>query len=348
MNRFFGLLSIILLLVISSTSYSQKQEILGAGATFPYPLYSKMFDEYNKKTGHKINYQSIGSGGGIKQLTSKTVDFGASDAFMDDKELSTAGGDILHIPTALGAVVVTYNIPSLKQSINLNAELIAKIYLGEIKNWNDKQIKSLNPKVTFPNLQIIAVGRSDGSGTTFIFTDYLTKANKQWETAKGKGKSVQWSAGVLAGKGNEGVAGMVKQTPGSIGYVELEYALKNKMSIGNIQNKAGKFIVPSIASVTKAANVNMPNDTRVTLTNTDAPEGYPIASFTWILIYKEQNYSNKAVEKAKTVLELLKWVINEGQVYHSALSYAPIPKAVQAKAMIILKSATFSGKPILK
>lgn len=348
MNRFFGLLLISLLVITSSVSYSQKQEILGAGATFPYPLYSKLFDEYNKKTGNKVNYQSIGSGGGIKQLTSKTVDFGASDAFMDDKELSTAGGDILHIPTAMGAVVVTYNIPSVKQSLNMNAELIAKIFLGEIKMWNDKAIKTLNPKINLPSLPIIAVGRSDGSGTTFIFTDFLTKANPQWEKAKGKGKSVQWVSGVLAAKGNEGVSGMVKQTPGSIGYVELEYAMKNKMSIANIQNKAGKFIVPSIATVTKAANVKMPSDTRVTLTNTDAPDGYPIASFTWILIYKEQNYSNKTSEKAKAVLELIKWVVNDGQVYHNALNYAPIPKSVQTTAMTILKSATFGGKAILK
>lgn len=324
----------------------EKVEILGAGATFPYPLYSKMFDEYFKLNATKVNYQSIGSGGGIKQLINKTVDFGATDAFMSDKELEEAKAPIIHIPTAMGAVAVIYNLPNIK-GLQLDANLITKLYNGEIKTWNDAKIKELNPTLNLPDTKVLVVGRSDGSGTTFVFSDFLSKASEEWNKLLGKGKTIKWPTGI-AGKGNAGVAGMVKQTPGAIGYVELEYALSNKIEIASIKNKAGNFIVPSIESVTSAANIEIPADTRVSIANTEAAQGYPISTFTWVIMFKEQNYNNRKKEQATALLKLANWMITDGQKFHSALNYAPLPSNVVTQSKTILESATWDNKSLLK
>lgn len=320
-------------------------ELLGAGASFPYPLYSKMFSEYNSRTGVKINYQSIGSGGGIKQLMSKTVDFGASDAFLNDEDLSKMPSAVVHIPTCLGAAVLTYNLPG-DPTLKFTPDVVADIFLGKISNWNDARIRQLNPGVKIPDMAISIVHRSDGSGTTFIFTDYLSKVNEEWKNKVGHKTSVDWPAG-LGAKGNEGVSGMIKQIPGAVGYVELIYALQNKMPVGLLKNKSGKFVEASIKSVTAAANLTIPADARVSITNTDAPDGYPISSFTWILLYKEQNFDNKPETKAREVVKLVWWMTHEGQQYADPLMYAPLPKEALKVVEANLKSIVFKGKSIL-
>jgi phosphate transport system substrate-binding protein len=320
-------------------------ELLGAGASFPYPLYSKMFSEYNKLTGIQINYQSIGSGGGIKQMMNKTVDFGASDAFLSDEELTRMPAAVVHIPTCLGAAVITYNLPG-NPVLKFNSDVAANIFLGKITKWNDARIQKLNPGFKLPNLPISIIHRSDGSGTTFIFTDYLSKVSPEWASKVGHKTAVDWPVG-LGAKGNEGVSGMIKQTPGALGYVELIYALQNKMPVGLLQNKKGKFIEASIKSVTAAANIAIPAHARVSITNTDASDGYPISSFTWILLYKEQNYNNHSAEKAKAVVKLVWWMTHEGQQYTVPLVYAPLPKQAQKVVEAILKTVVFKGKSLL-
>src|ERR1700682_2353608 len=304
----------------SSTSASSGSvDLTGAGATFPYPLYSKWFDEYAKLTGVKINYQSIGSGGGIRQLSEGTVDFGASDSPMSDAELAKAKfGPILHIPTVLGAVVITYNLPALSAPLNLTAPVIADIFAGKIIKWNDARIASLNPGVSLPSSDILVVHRSDGSGTTYIFTDYLTAAAPSWK-AIGKGKEVSWPAG-LGAKGNEGVAGQVKQTPGAIGYVELAYAKQNRLPFANLKNAAGRYVTPSIASVTAAAaGAKLPKTTdyRVSIVNAAGKDSYPISSMTWILVHQNQP---DAVKGAKLV-NFLRWAYKDGEKTASSLDY---------------------------
>ncbi|HEY5536575.1 MAG TPA: phosphate ABC transporter substrate-binding protein PstS [Ignavibacteria bacterium] len=321
------------------------KEILGAGATFPYPLYSKMFDAYGKEKGVKVNYQSVGSGAGIQQLTSKTVDFGASDAFMSDEEMSKAPAKVVHIPICLGAVTVVYNLEGIT-TLKLSPDVLSDIFLGKIKKWDDEKIKSINPDAKLPGKEINVVHRSDGSGTSFIFTDYLSKVNEGWKSSVGTGKSVNWPVG-LGAKGNEGVGGLVKQTPASIGYVELIYALQNNMPMASLKNKKGNFIAPTLKSTNAAANVSLPEDTRVSLTNSDADEGYPIVSFTWILLYQEQKYENKSEEKARELLKLLSWMAHEGQQYAEPLSYAILSTEAVKKADAILKSVTYAGKPLL-
>jgi phosphate transport system substrate-binding protein len=320
-------------------------ELLGAGASFPYPLYSKMFSEYNVKTGVKINYQSIGSGGGIKQLMSKTVDFGASDAFLNDEDLSKMPAAVVHIPTCLGADVVTYNIPG-DPILKFTPDVVADIFLGKITSWNDARIKKLNPTAKIPDMPISIVHRSDGSGTTFIFTDYLSKISEEWKNKVGHKTSVDWPIGIGA-KGNEGVSGMIKQTPGALGYVELIYALQNKMPVGLLQNKSGKYVEASIKSVTASANIAIPADARVSITNTDAPDGYPISSFTWILLFKEQNYDSRHEAKAKEVVKLVWWMTHEGQQFTAPLIYAPLPKEALKVVEANLKSIGFNGKSLL-
>lgn len=330
---------------VATTSMASGTELLGAGASFPYPLYSKMFSEYNKLTGVQINYQSIGSGGGIKQLMSKTVDFGASDAFLNDEDLAKMPAPVVHVPTCLGAAVITYNLPG-NPVLKFNPDVAANIFLGKITNWNDTRIQKLNPGVKLPNMSISIIHRSDGSGTTFIFTDYLSKVSPEWASKVGHKTAVDWPVG-LGAKGNEGVSGMIKQTPGALGYVELIYALQNKMPVGLLQNKKGKYIEASIKSVTAAANVAIPAHARVSITNTDAPEGYPISSFTWILLYKEQNYDSHSAEKAKAVVKLVKWMTHEGQQYTTPLEYAPLPKQAQKVVDAILKTVVFNGKSLI-
>jgi phosphate transport system substrate-binding protein len=347
MNKVFSitLVTIMAICLFSSIALTQNMEILGAGATFPLPLYTKMFDTYNKNTGVKVNYQGVGSGAGITQLINKTVDFGASDAFMDEAEMKKAGADVLHIPVALGAVVLTYNLPG-NPKLKFSPDTIADIFLGKITQWNDPKIVADNAGISLPDMLITPVKRSDGSGTTYIFSDYLNKISNDWKKDVGVGKSLNLSA--IGGKGNAGVAGYVKQLPGAIGYVELIYALQNKMPVASIKNKSGIFVKPTIKSTSLAANIALPADTRVSITDTPAKEGYPIAGFTWIIIYKEQNYGNKPKAKAEAVLKMLWWMIHEGQDIAEPLQYAPLPKDAVIKAEALLKSATYGGVKILK
>ncbi|MGA1978535.1 MAG: phosphate ABC transporter substrate-binding protein PstS [Bacteroidales bacterium] len=320
------------------------KELIGAGATFPYPLYSKMFDMYNQETGVKVNYQSIGSGGGIKQLQSKTVDFGASDAPLNDDEIKQMPAPVIHVPTCLGAVMITYNLDG-NPKLMLTGDVIADIFLGKITRWNDARLKALNPSVNLPDLAISVIHRSDGSGTTYVLSDYLCKVSPDWAIKPGKGKALDWPVGIGA-KGNEGVGGMIKQVPGSIGYVELAYVLQNKMAAAQIKNKAGKFIEANIGSISASANVKLPEDLRVSLTNTDAEGGYPITSFTYIILYENQSYENRALDKSKATVKLVKWMITNGQKYAEPLLYAPLPKEAASAALGRLKKVNFGGKSI--
>jgi phosphate transport system substrate-binding protein len=325
---------------------AQDNTLLGAGSTFVNPLFQKIFADYAAKANVKVNYQSIGSGGGILQLTNKTVDFGGSDAPLNAEQAKKIGVPVLHVPMASGAVVITYNVPGVTKALNLTGKDLADIYLGKITNWNSAEIAATNKGVKLPDLGIVVVHRSDGSGTSYIFTDYLTKVNPDWASKVGKATAVNWPAG-LGGKGNDGVAGLVKQTPGAIGYVELIYALQNKMLFANIQNKSGKYITPSLETTTAASSVELPPNAEVSLTNTDNPKGYPISSFTWALIYKEQNYSDRSAARAKMLLTLLWYNIHDGQKNCVPLNYAPLSKSAVKVAENILKSATYGGKPIL-
>lgn len=298
----------------------------GAGATFPYPMYSKWFSEYH--TLHpdiEINYQSIGSGGGIRQVLAGTVDFGASDGPMTDEQLSQAKTKILHVPTVLGAVVPAYNIPGVNGEVKFTAEAIAGIFLGKITNWNDPTLAKANPGIKFPSQDIIVAHRSDGSGTTFIFTDYLSKVSPEWQSQVGKGTSVKWPKG-LGGKGNEGVAGMIRQMPGAIGYIELIYAVQNKIPFGVVQNSSGNFVKGSLESVTAAAASvkNMPADFRVSITNAPGKDAYPISSFTWLLVPVQ----SKDPAKGKIIRDFLNWMLEDGQKMAAGLTYAPLPQNV--------------------
>ena len=308
------------------------EDLNAAGATFPYPIYSKWFDEYHKlHPDIQINYQSIGSGGGIRQVLAKTVDFGASDGPMTDEQLSQAGFKILHFPTVLGADVPTYNIPGVKAELNFTQKALAGIFLGTITKWNDPEITKANPGVNLPKDDIVVVHRSDGSGTTYIWTDFLSKASTEWKDKVGTGTSVNWPVG-LGGKGNEGVSGLVEQTPDAIGYVELIYAIQNKLGYGKVENADGKFIKADLNSVSAAAAgaaKNMPADFRVSITNAPGPTTYPVSSFTWLLIPAHI----EDAQKREVIKGFLKWMITDGQQYTEALAYAPLPKPVVAKEM---------------
>jgi phosphate transport system substrate-binding protein len=314
--------------------------INGAGATFPYPLYSKWFSEYAKVDPTvKFNYQSIGSGGGIKQITAQTVDFGASDKFLTDAELTAAPGKIIHIPTVMGAVVVTYNLPGVAKGLKLSSEDVAEIYLGKITKWNDPRIAKVNPGVKLPDKAIIVVHRSDGSGTTAIFTDYLSGVSAEWKSKAGMGASVKWPVG-LGGKGNEGVAGQVKTTPYTIGYVELAYAFENKLPYAFLKNKSGAFIEPSIKSTSAAAAAaakHMPADYRISLVNQPGKDAYPIVGFTWLLVYEQQ----KDAVKGKKLVEFLNWSMRKGQKMAGALLYAPLPENVEKMVVKTITSIKY-------
>jgi len=332
-------------LFLSSVALAGKITLLGAGATFPYPLYSKWFYIYYRKTGVKVNYQSIGSGGGIRQILARTVDFGATDAPMNEEELSKAPAEILHIPMALGAVVISYNLPGLPSGLKLTSEVLAQIFLGEIKKWNDPRIAELNPGLRLPKLHIVVVHRSDGSGTTFNFTYYLAQVSPEWKRRVGYGKAVRWPVGI-GGKGNEGVTGYLKQLPGTIGYIELAYAHQNHLPVVALRNKAGKFVLPTLKAISAAARTKIPPDTRVLITNTDAPEGYPLSAFTWILVYKEQAYGGRSLERAKALVDLLWWCVHQGQKYNESLFYARLPENVVHLDEKQLCSITYRGKPL--
>lgn len=313
-------------------------DLTGAGATFPYPLYSKWFADYATKTGVKINYQSIGSGGGIRQLSEGTVDFGASDSPMSDEDISKAKGAVMHFPTVLGAVAVTYNMPELTAPLRLSGVVLGDIFAGKITKWNDARIAALNPGVKLPSSDILVVHRSDGSGTTFVFTDYLTAVSPAWASGPGRGKEVAWPVG-LGGKGNEGVSGQVKQTPGAIGYVELAYAKQNKLPSAAIQNQAGNFIVPSPEGMTAAAagvseKLAGNTDYRVSIVNAAGADAYPISSFTWILVYSQQSDS----VKGRKLRDFLRWALTEGESQAASLDYAPLPAAMATRLTARLDS----------
>ena len=328
-----------------ASSTTSGADLTGAGATFPYPIYSKWFSDYATKTGVKINYQPIGSGGGIRQLSEQTVDFGATDAPMSDAELAKAkGGPVMHIPTVLGAVVVTYNVPELKKPLRLDGTTLADIFLGKITKWNDARIAALNPGAKLPSSDILVVHRSDGSGTSYVFTDYLASVSGEWATKPGKGKEVQWPVG-LGGKGNEGVAGQVKQLPGSIGYVELAYAKQNQLAYADIRNVKGEFVTPTIGAVTAAAagavaKLPATTDYRVSIVNAPGAGAYPISSFTWLLVYRNQTDA----AKGKKLIDFVKWALTDGEKSAASLDYAPLPTSMAKQLIRQLGAVSFAAK----
>jgi phosphate transport system substrate-binding protein len=332
MTKFFRLGSKLLGVVLAvglSASASAQMMINGAGATFPYPIYSKWFDAYTKvDPSVRFNYQSIGSGGGQKQILAQTVDFGASDGPMSDDNLSKAPGKILHIPTVAGADVVAYNLPG-NPELKFDGDTIAGIFLGEIKKWNDPKIAATNAGVSLPDQDIVVVHRSDGSGTTYIWTDYLSKISPEWKSKVGTNTSVNWPVGI-GGKGNEGVAGQIKQTPGALGYVELIYAIQNKMPYADVKNSAGKFVKASLESITAAmATAQIPDDFRFSVTNAPGDAAYPICGATWLLVYEQQ----KDAAKGKKLVEFLKWAQKDGEKMAKDLDYAPLPESLQARVL---------------
>jgi len=323
----------LLLLVLPSAAQTK---LNGAGATFPYPIYSKWFNQYHQQHPDiEINYQSIGSGGGIRQVTAGTVDFGASDGPMSDEQLAAAKFKIIHLPTVLGSVVPAYNIPGFKGELKFTPDIIAGIYLGKISSWNDPAIAKANPGTSLPNQNIIVVHRSDGSGTTYIFTDYLSKVSNEWRDSVGKGTSVKWPTG-LGAKGNEGVAGMVRQMDGAFGYVELIYALQNNITFGSVKNSGGNFVKASLESTTAAAASvkQMPADFRVSITNAPGKDAYPISSFTWLLV--PADWKDKT--KEKVIVDFLNWMLEQGQTMTADLNYAPLPDAVKQKEREAIKT----------
>jgi phosphate transport system substrate-binding protein len=330
--------------MLASSAPLAAQSLTGAGATFPNPIYTKWFDAYHKKSGVQINYQSIGSGGGIRQFTEGTVDFGATDGPMNESQIQAVNANVLHIPTVLGAVVVTYNLPALGETkLKFDGNVLVDIFMGRITKWNDKKIAELNPGVKLPDQDLIVVHRSDGSGTTYVFTDYLNKFSREWKDKVGYATSVNWPVG-LGGKGNEGVTQQVKQVEGALGYVELIYAISNKLPYAQIKNSAGNYIEPSLETVTSAAaGVKLPQDTdfRVSITNPPGEQAYPISSFTWLLVKKD----NRDVAKAKLIRDFLTWMLTpEAQKMASALHYAPLPDPVVSLVQARLPTLKAGGK----
>ena len=331
----------------NTTDGSRKaQELSGAGATFPLPFYNVVFENFSQVNGDVVAYGGIGSGGGVRNLRDKIVDFAGSDAFLSEKEMADMA-PVVHVPTCMGAVVVAYNLDGVKE-LKLTGEVVADIFAGEIKMWNDERLVALNPDVTLPAESIIPVFRSDGSGTTFVFTDYLTKVSPMWKEKFGAGKSVNFPSGQAA-KGNPGVAGVISQTKNSIGYVGSEYAFAQKIPYAEIRNRRGEFVEPNAASISAAASGVIPNDTRCSITNADAAGAYPISTFTWMIIYKEQNYSDRSKEQAVATLDLLKYILSDkAQGITSEVHYAPLPAKAKELSMTNLKTVTYDGVAILQ
>ena len=324
----------------------EAQELSGAGATFPLPFYNVVFEKFAEVNGDVVAYGGIGSGGGVRNLRDKIVDFAGSDAFLSDKEMAEMA-PVVHIPTCMGAVVLAYNLDGVKE-LKLSGEIIADIFAGNIKMWNDERLAALNPDVKLPNESIIPVFRSDGSGTTFVLTDYLTKVSPMWKEKFGAGKSVNFPSGQAA-KGNPGVAGVIKQTKNSIGYVGSEYAFAQKIPYAKIKNQRGEIVEPNAASISAAASGVIPTDTRCSITNADAKGAYPISTFTWMIIYKEQNYSDRSKEQALATLDLLKYILSdEAQNITSEVHYAPLPAKAKELSMTNLKTVTYDGVAILQ
>jgi phosphate transport system substrate-binding protein len=337
---------LVCMLINSCLAGATGWELFGAGATFPQPLYNKMFEVYTRQSGVKISYEGIGSGGGIEKIIAKKVDFAGSDAFMVEKELKAAGTPIIHVPTCLGAVVMTYNLPA-NPKLRFTPDVIADIFLGKVKKWNDPRMAEINPGIKLPNMAITTVHRSDGSGTTFIFSEYLSKVSKVWKEKVGVSKSLSWPVGVGA-NGNPGVAGSVRQIPGAIGYVELIYALGTDMTFAAIRNKAGAYVEPTPESVSLSAVVNLPDNTKISLTDTLAPRGYPISGFTWLILYQEQSYGGRSPEQAEELTKMLWWIIHEGQRYSTLLQYSPLPEEAVRKAEVLLKTLTYKQVQLLR
>ncbi|MBO5988964.1 MAG: phosphate ABC transporter substrate-binding protein PstS [Paludibacteraceae bacterium] len=330
----------------TSDGVREAQELSGAGATFPLPFYNVVFEEFSNVNGDVVAYGGIGSGGGVRNLRDKIVDFAGSDAFLTEKDMEDMA-PVVHVPTCMGAVVVAYNLDGVKD-LKLSGDVIADIFAGNIKMWNDERLAALNPDAKLPNEAIIPVFRSDGSGTTFVFTDYLTKVSPMWKEKFGAGKSVNFPSGQAA-KGNPGVAGVISQTKSTIGYVGSEYAFAQKIPYAQIENIRGEFVLPSSASISAAASGAIPNDTRCSITNANAAGAYPISTFTWMIIYKEQNYSNRSKEQSVATLDLLKYILSdEAQNITSEVHYAPLPAKVKELSINNLKTVTFNGVAILQ
>ena len=326
---------------------SKKVTLTAAGATFPMPYYNMVFKAYTSETGTLLTYGGIGSGGGIRSLTDKVVDFGATDAFLNDEKLAKMPAKVVHIPSVLGAVVIAYNLPNV-DGLKLSNSLLEKIFMGEITKWNDPAIKNNNAGISLPDFDITFIHRSDGSGTTYIFSDYMAKVSSKWADKVGKGKSLLWPVGMGA-KGNPGVAGTIKQTEGAIGYIGSEYAFAQKIQTAKVQNSSGNYIEPSIESVSAAAQGEIPADTRITLTNSADPNSYPISGFTWIILYKEQSYNGRSKEQALATVTFLDWLVSEkAQSQAEKVHYAPLPVAAVEKAKTILRTVTFDGAALLK
>jgi len=318
----------------------------GAGATFPLPFYGAAFENYARHHRVVVHYRGVGSGGGIRLLQQRKVDFGGTDAFMTAEELRAAAAPIVHLPTVLGAVAITYQLPG-NPRLRLTAEVITDIFLGQVRRWSDPRLVALNPGRHLPDLPIRVAHRADSSGTTFIFSEYLTKTSAAWKERVGAGKSLKWPVGI-GGEGNPGVAGLVRQAAGSIGYVELIYALANGLTVAEVQNRAGRYILPHPASVTHAAMAPLPPDTNASLTDTEAAAGYPISGFTWLGIYREQDYDGRPRERAEALVDLLWWLTHDGQAHAGPLHYAPLPAEAVRKVEVLLRGLTFRGSPILR
>lgn len=352
MKKTFSLIMTMLLAMVvascggnTSTDGREAQELSGAGATFPLPFYNVVFEQFSLLNGDAVAYGGIGSGGGVRNLRDKIVDFAGSDAFLTDKEMADMP-EVLHVPTCMGAVVLAYNLEGVGE-LNLSGEVIADIFAGNIKMWNDERLAALNPNAQLPAEAIIPVFRSDGSGTTFVFTDYLTKASPMWKEKFGAGKSVNFPSGQAA-KGNPGVAGVIKQTRNSIGYVGSEYAFAQKIAYAKVQNLQGEFVEPTSTSISAAASGDIPADTRCSITNSDAVGAYPISTFTWMIVYKEQNYSDRSKEQAIATLDLLKYILSdEAQGIISEVHYAPLPQKAREQSMKNLHTVTYDGMTIL-
>ncbi len=341
---FFVSLALMLLAMNLGVTQAASLQLDGAGASFPYPIYSKWFDAYRQvDPSVQINYQSIGSGGGIRQISGQTVDFGATDAPMSDTAMSELERPILHIPTVIGSVSIVYNIPGIPSGLKLTGDILADIYLGTITHWNHERITAINPDTSLPGLAIAVARRSDGSGTTFTFSDYLSTVNQNWNDTVGTGSALRWPVG-LGARGNEGVAGLVRQLPGAIGYAEQAYAEQNNLAQAALLNKAGYFVLPSLHGASlAAAGIEMPDDYRVSIVNADGSEAYPIATFTWLLVY-ENAYDEQKGEK---LAQFLWWAIHEGAEMARELQYAPLPLPVVEKLVVTLKKLHYNGRPLL-
>jgi phosphate transport system substrate-binding protein len=345
---FTGLMVIAILLAAcgqNKSSNGEKAVLSGAGATFPAPFYNIIFKNFAKSTGNEVTYGAVGSGGGIRSLKDKTIDFGATDVFLSDRELTEMGGKVLHIPTALGAVVLSYNLKEISE-LKLNSDLISEIFRGKITRWNDEKIKAINPALSLPDKQITPVFRSDGSGTTAVFSEYMSKTNEMWKNEIGEGKSLKFPAGIAA-KGNPGVAGVVAETDGSIGYIGSEYALALSLPTASLQNGSGNFVVANVGSISAAADAPISDDTRTSITNSPNHEAYPVSTFTWIIVFQEQNYNNRTENQAKALQQLLIYITDKaGQEIAEKTHYAPLSESVSKKTAEIIRSITYNGKEI--